>query len=260
MRLFAFCGVLTVAAVTACVSLADNPNATVLKELAPEGKLRVGVAVAPARSSLFVVKDASGKLSGVPVDLGGALADRLGVPVEFTEAHNSGELTDALASGAIDVTFMPIDDERRQRVDFGPVYFVSENTYLVPAGSAIKDLADVDRPEVRVVGEANTATIRAASRLLKKAKITPVRSIEEALEMLRAGKADAFALTRQGLRPLTAHVPGSRILQGSFQQLSTAVAVPKNRPNSLAYVTAFMEDAKASGVAQRALDNAGVAP
>ena len=99
-----------------------------------------------------------------------------------------------------------------------------------------------------------------ASRLLKKAKITPVRSIEEALEMLRAGKADAFALTRQGLRRLTAHVPGSRILEGSFQQFSTAVAVPKNRPNSLAYVTAFMEDAKASGVVQRALDNAGVAP
>jgi polar amino acid transport system substrate-binding protein len=206
------------------------------------------------------VRDPNGKLSGVTVDLGTALANRLGVSVEFTEAHNSGELTDALASGAIDVTFIPIDDERRKKMDFGPVYFVSESTYLVPAGSEIKHLADVDRSEVRVVVEANTATMRTASRLLKKAKITPVRSIEEALEMLRAGKADAFALTRQALRPLAAHVPGSRILEGAFQQLSTAVAVPKNRPNSLAYVTAFMEDAKASGVVQRALDNAGVAP
>jgi polar amino acid transport system substrate-binding protein len=89
-----------VAAVAACVFPTDHRNATALKELTPTGQLRVGVAVAPARSALFVVRDTNGKLSGVTVDLGTALANKLGVPVEFIEAHNSGELTDALASGS----------------------------------------------------------------------------------------------------------------------------------------------------------------
>jgi polar amino acid transport system substrate-binding protein len=36
------------------------------------------------------------------------------------------------------------------------------------------------------------------------------------------------------------------------------VAVPKNRPASLAYVSTFIEQAKANGTVRRALDNAGL--
>jgi polar amino acid transport system substrate-binding protein len=256
MKLLTFCSVLFFEAVAGCVSLSDRPTSAVLNELAPTGKLRVGVVVAPAKSAFFAVKEANGQPRGVTVDLGTALAQKLGVPVEFMIAPNSGEVTDALTSGALDVTFMPADDERRKRVDFGPVYYVSENTYLVPGGSAIKTLADVDRPNMRVIGIANTTTIRTAGRLLKNAKITAANSVDEALEILRSGKADAFALTREALRPLASRLPGSRILDGAFQQLSTAVAVPKNRPNALAYVTDFMENAKASGIVRQAFDNA----
>ena len=256
MKLLIFCTVLSSAAVAACASVTDGTTSDVLKELAPMGKLRVGVVVAPAQSAFFVVKDANSKPRGVTVDLGTALAQKLGVPVEFMIAPNSGEVTDALTSGAIDVTFMPADDERRRRVDFGPIYYVSENTYMVPAGSEIKTLADVDRPNTCVIGIANTTTIRTAGRLLKNAKIAAANSVDEALETLRSGKADAFALTREVLRPLASRLPGSRILDGAFQRLGTGVAVPKNRPNALAYVTAFMENAKASGIVRRAFDNA----
>ena len=69
---------------------------------------------------------------------------------------------------------MPIDAERREKVDFGPSYFVIESTYLVRSGSEIKSLSDVDRPNVRVIGIANTATIRAAGRSLS--TIRPQRS------------------------------------------------------------------------------------
>ena len=53
-------------------------------------------------------------------------------------------------------------------------------------------------------------------------------------------------------------LPGSRILDGSFLQTGIAIAVPKNRPNALAYATVFMEDAKASGMVRRAFDDAGL--
>ncbi|HEY5167752.1 MAG TPA: amino acid ABC transporter substrate-binding protein, partial [Pseudolabrys sp.] len=64
-----------------------------MKELVPTGKLRVAIAVAPAPSALYAVKDATrGKFRGVTVDLGTALAKKLGVPVEFLAHLASGEI------------------------------------------------------------------------------------------------------------------------------------------------------------------------
>ena len=244
-----------VAGVLAQVSLAQESAA--VKELIPTAKLRVGVVFAPAASAFFVVKDANGQPRGVTVDLANELAEKLGVPVELMVAPNSGLITDATESGAIDVAFMPVDDERKKRVAFGPAYYLIESTYMVTGASGIRTVAEVDRPNVRVVGIANTTTIRAAARSLKSTTISAAPSVDEAVDMLRTGKADAFALSRDSLPPFVAALPGSRIVEGGFQHTGIAIAVPKNRPNALAYVTAFLEDAKRSGSVRRALDRAG---
>src|SRR6202007_640592 len=81
-----------------------------MKEIAPTGKLRVGVVEAPVATAFFVTKDAAGKPHRVTVDLAEERAAKLGVPVEFTVAPNSGEVTEATSSGALDVSFMPVDD------------------------------------------------------------------------------------------------------------------------------------------------------
>jgi polar amino acid transport system substrate-binding protein len=229
-----------------------------VSELAPTGKLRFGVAFAPKMSALFVIKEADGSPRGITADLGHALAQKLGVPLEFVIAPNTGVLTDALASGAIDVAFMPVDEERKKRLDFGPAYCMVESTYMVTAASGIKTLLEVDRPGVRVVGIANTTTIRAAGRTLKNTAPTAATSIDDALALLRAGQADAFALGRDSLPDFVALFPGSHIVDGGFQQTGVAIAVPKGRPGALAYVTAFMQEAKASGAIRRAMDRAGM--
>jgi polar amino acid transport system substrate-binding protein len=231
---------------------------TAVKEIAPTGKLRVGVVYAPVATAFFVTKDAEGRPHGVTVDLANELAARLGVPTEFMVAPNSGEVTEATSAGALDVAFMPVDDERKTKVDFGPAYYFGESTYLVRPGSDIKTLADVDRAQVRVIGIANTTTIRSATRALKAATIAPVASVTDAMAMMRAGEADAFALSKDSLRPLAATLPGSRILDQAFHKVGIAIAVPKNRPAALAYASDFMEAAKASGSVRRALDRAGM--
>jgi len=154
-----------VAGVSVQVSFAQESAA--VKELIPIGKLRVGVVFAPAPSAFFVVKDASGQPRGVTVDLANELGEKLGVPVELMVAPNSGLVTDATESGAIDVAFMPVDEERKKRVDFGPAYYLIESTYMVTGASGIKTVAEVDRPNVRVVGIANTTTIRAAGAIAR---------------------------------------------------------------------------------------------
>jgi polar amino acid transport system substrate-binding protein len=172
-------------------------------------------------------------------------------------AANSGLITDATEFGAIDVSFMPVDEERKKRVDFGPAYFLIESTYVATAASGFKTVVDVDRANARIIGIANTTTIRAAARSLKNTTIAPVASVDEALGLMHVGKADAFALSRDSLTPLVAQLPGSRIVDGGFQHTAISIAVPKNRPNALAYVTAFLDGAKASGSVRRALDQAG---
>jgi polar amino acid transport system substrate-binding protein len=162
-------------------------------------------------------------------------------------APNTGELVDALEAGRIDVSFMPIDDERKKRVAFGPVYFEVESTYMVSAGSGIKTVAEVDRASVRVVGIANTTTIRAAARTLQ--HTTPVAA---------ASIPDAFALSRDSLPPFVAQLPGSRMVEGGFQFTGVAIAVGKDRAEALADVTAFLERAKQSGVVKDAFARAGL--
>jgi polar amino acid transport system substrate-binding protein len=229
-----------------------------MKELISTGKLRVGVAFAPSPSPLFVVKAKDGTVHGVTVDLGNELAKQLDVEAEFMVAPNTGELVDALEAGRIDVSFMPVDDERKKRIDFGPVYFLVESTYMVTEASDLHKVADVDQPGIRVVGIANTTTIRAAARSLTKTTITAAQSIGDAVEMLTGGKADAFALSRDSLPPFVAKLPGSRIVEGGFQFTGVAIAVPRARPDALAYVTTFLEKAKNSGVVRSAFDRAGL--
>ena len=229
-----------------------------MKELIPDGKLRVGVAFAPSPSPLFVVKDRDGAPRGVTVDLGNELARQLGVEAEFFVAPNTGELVDALETGKIGVSFMPVDDERKKRIDFGPVYFLVESTYMVTQASGLRRVEEVDRPGIRVVGIAGTTTIRASARSLQNTTITAAQSIGEAVEMLTGGKADAFALSRDSLPPFVARLPGSRIVDGGFQLTGIAIAVPRARPDALATVTAFLERAKNSGVVRSAFNRAGL--
>src|SRR3954471_18841937 len=239
---------------------ADAGSGEGVSGLISAGKLRVGVANAPSASPLFVVKDADGAPRGVTVDLGNALAKELGVAAEFMVAPNTGELTDALEAGRIDVSFMPVDDERKKRIDFGPVYFEVESTYMVTEASGLRRVDDVDRPGIRVVGIAGTTTIRAAARSLTQTTITATQSIGEAVEMLTGGKADAFALSRDSLPPFVARPPGSRIVDGGFQLTGVAIAVPRARPDALAYVTSFIEKAKNSGVGRGAVSGGGLQP
>ena len=99
-----------------------------LKQLAPTGKLRGGVVVAPAGSAFFAIKDGQGGVRGVTVDLLRAFAGMLKLPLDLQVYDNSGQVTDAVSKGDCDLAFMPQDAERAKRVDFGPAYYFIEST------------------------------------------------------------------------------------------------------------------------------------
>jgi polar amino acid transport system substrate-binding protein len=230
-----------------------------MEEIAPTGTLRVGLVFAPSMSAFFVLKLADGLARGVTADLAVALGKSLNLPVEITFYPNSGLATESVESGTVNVAFMPVDDERRKRIAFGPDYVRAESTYMVTAATDARNVEDVDKPGMRVIGIANTTTIRAAARTLKNTTITPVPSVEEAVAMLRDDKADAFALSRDSLPTYVKQIPGSRMVDGAFQQIGIAIAVAKGKPAALAAVTEFMNVAKQDGTVREALDRAGFA-
>lgn len=260
MKLFNCWWVLVVALVSGCASIPHAMTAAARKELAPTGTLRVGIVIAPvAANPFFATKDpATDQPRGVTVDLGAELAQKVGVPLELVAYAAAAALLKDATSGAWDVTFLPVDSEREKVVDFGPAYFVTESTYLVPAASTIRSIADVDRPGVRVAARTKSTQAVHLSKSLKNATLLLPGTVEEQLEMLRSSKADAIASARPVLVSLAPDLPGARVLDGSFASTSIAVAVPKNRPAALAYVSEFIETAKTTGIVRRAFDNAGV--
>jgi polar amino acid transport system substrate-binding protein len=232
-------------------------NESAMKELVPNGKLRVALVFAPSMSLFFNVKEADGKSRGITTDLADELGRKLGVPVEQVLFPNSGLATDALEAGRVDVSFMPIDEERKKRIAFGPTYVIAESTYMVTAASGAKTVHDVDKAGMRVIGIANTATIRLLGRTLTNTTISPVTSVSDAVAAMRDGKADAFALGRDSLPPYVKQVPGSRITDGAFHHLPIAIAVAKDKPAALAYVTEFLDSTKKSGLLRRTFDKHG---
>jgi polar amino acid transport system substrate-binding protein len=188
---------------TAAGAAADDGAAK--RELAPSGRLRLGIAVGPTIGAGNVVMDAaSGRPRGIAVDLGGELASRLAVAIEYVSFPNSGALTDAAAGNAWDAAFIPVDEERKKKVDFGAAHIVLQSTWLVGPDSPIQTLADVDKPGMRPAAVENTATARAAARSLSNNSVTLVRSAEDLLELLRSGQADAIAQSRESLTAMAA--------------------------------------------------------
>ncbi|SFA96401.1 polar amino acid transport system substrate-binding protein [Collimonas sp. OK607] len=259
MSLFKFGLVLIAAALTACAAPQnDGSSDAVRQQLTPTGKVRVAISVGPTANTFRATLDpATGRPQGVAVDLANALGERLGAPVEFMLYDNYVELLEAAHHGVWDVTFLPFDEERTKVLDYGPPYYRFEFTYLVPSGSAIRAQADVDRPGVRIAVAEGSVTARNRQQALKNATLLRFKTLAEIQEQVRAGKVDVAAAGRETLAGLAAQVPGARVLDGSFHVEGVAVAVPKNRPAALEFVSDFIETAKATGIVRRAFDKAG---
>jgi polar amino acid transport system substrate-binding protein len=241
------------------VIMAVPASADPLKdEIAPTGKLRVALAISPAGGAFWSTKNEAGGYAGVPVDLGKEMAAQLGVPVEYVTYSNSGLITDAASTGVWDVTFLPKDAERETKMLFGPIYEVADATYIVKAGSAATNFATLDQPGVKVAAVNGTTTMRGAIAHLKNAKVTGYQTYDEIAGLLTNGEIDAFALSRDQLNAMAKKIPGTRVLDETFKQTVTAVAVPLNHPLALAFAAKFMTDAISNGTLRKAFDNNGL--
>jgi len=232
-------------------------DAAVLQQLAPTGKLRIAIAVSPSPSAQFAIRDGD-TFRGVAVTLGQTLAGKLGVEAQLVPHQASGEIQNSAADNKWDVAFLPVDDERKKHVDFGNAYHLLQSTFLVAPNSKIKSVQDANAARVGIGGVTNTATFRAAKKATPNATHIDFAGVDAAVAAMREGRIEAIALSRESLAGLVAKIPGARILDDAFLNSSTAVCVPKGKPAALGYVSEFIEQAKASGLVRKALDEMGL--
>src|SRR5467141_4478263 len=165
---------------SSCATAPDVPPAA-RSELAPTGRLRVGINL---QNFLLVNKESTdGQYSGIAVDLGRELGKRLGVPVKLVAFDTAGKLADAVKSGAWDVAFLGNEPSRANEIAFSAAYLEIEAGYLVPAGSPIRTIADVDREGVRIAVAAKSAYDLYLSRSLKCAQLVRAQGIDASYEI-----------------------------------------------------------------------------
>jgi len=227
-------------------------------DLAPTGTLRATyIASNPVQA---FVDAKTGEVRGPAAELTRELARKLGVPLAINGARGVPGVIDSVKKGEADIGFVAYDPVRAAEVDFSQNYALAQNAYLVPAGSAINAVADVDRAGIRIGVGARDAGDYFLTRTLKNAtlKRNEGGSMEVALAWLKAGEIDAYAGNRQRLSEAAAQNPSLRLTPDNFYGVEQAIIVAKGGAAKLAVINPFIDEARASGLIAGAIARAGL--
>ena len=245
-----FAGLAVLGACAASIAPGDA-----VKDLAPTGRLRAAINFG---NPVLAQKDpATGEPRGVSADLARELGRRLGVPVELVPFDAAGKVFDALKTGAWDVAFLAIEPARATEIAFSAPYVVIEGTYLVPVGSPLRAIDDVDREGVRIAVGNKSAYDLYLTRTLKRAQLVRAPTSPAALELFVKDQLEAAAGVKQPLVQFAKTNPNVRVMDGRFMAIEQAMGTPKGREAGARYLRQFVEEMKASGFVARALERSG---
>ncbi len=225
-------------------------------ELAPHGQLRAAINL--ANFLLVTGRTPSGDPEGVAPDMARAIADRLGVDIAYVPFATPGALADACGDGVWDIGLIADEPARAEAIAFTAAYVEIEATYLVPAGSPLERLDDVDRAGVRIAVSARSAYDLYLSRHLTRAELVRADGIDASYDLFVNDRLDALAGLRPRLVEDVEKLPGARILDGRFTAVQQAIGTRRGNDAGLAFLAAFVEEAKAGGLVARLIDRHGV--
>jgi len=236
-------------------AMATEITPAVRSEIAPSGKLRVGL----NHGNFLLVTPGSSATEprGVAPDVARELGRRVGVPVEFIKFDTAGKLGDGAKSGAWDVAFLGAEPQRAAEIAFTAAYLEIPSTYLVPAGSPIRSVAEVDREGVRIAVADQSAYGLYLARTIKHAKLVMTQGLDSSFDVFVSQKLEALAGLKPRLLTDVQKLPGARILDGQFTAVQQAIGTAKNREASARFLRAFVEDVKASGLVAEAIARNG---
>ena len=220
-------------------------NSAVLTELTKTGKLRAGVNL----SNFLLVTDraANGDPIGVSPDIAQEIASRLGVEVEFVCYPDPGAVCDAAELGEWDIGNIGAEPQRAETIAFTSAYCEIEATYLVPAGSRLQSINDVDQSGIRIATKGRAAYGLWLEKNLRHAQLVRSGSIDASFDDFVAQGLEVLAGLKPRLLRDVERLPGARILEGKFSAVQQSVGTPRKNTNAAAWLAATVEELKASG-------------
>ena len=224
-------------------------------ELTPTGKLRAGINF---QNVLLTTLGPKGEQGGVAVEFAHELARRLDVPIEIIPYKSAGTLADSVRTGEWDISVLGDEPQRAKEIAFASPLTEIEATYLVPAGSTLKSVGEVDRAGVRIASPAKSAFDLYLSRTIQHAQLVQIEGIKAAKEHFVREKLEALAGLRPSLIELAPTLPGARILDGNFTVVRHTVGTPRGRDAAAAYLRDLVEEVKAAGLVAQWIAKSGV--
>jgi polar amino acid transport system substrate-binding protein len=230
---------------------AQSVPADVASSLAPTGRLRVAInygnAVLAERDS------ATGKLSGVSVDIAEELGRRLALPLTLVPFDAAGKVSAAASKDLWDVAFLARDPERARDIAFTAAYVVINGNYVARKSSTLSTPDQVDRDGVRIAVSGQSIYDLFLSRTLKHAKILRAGSPPEAVALFQSERLEVCAGVQSAMQRLAAGDPALSMIPEPFMQINQAMGTPVGRTAGAAFLKAFVESIKADGFVTKAL-------
>ena len=225
-----------------------QPSINAKTELTPKDKLRVGI---NHSNFLLSTRDpVSGAYSGIVIDLAAELAHRLDVAFEVVGVKNPGLMADAAQSDVWDVAFMGSEPARANVIAFSSAYLEIDAGYLVPPGSLIQNINEVDREGVRIALMDKSAYDLYLSRHIKHATLIRTSSIDASFEVFVRDQLEVLAGLKPRLTSDASNYPGARILGGRFTAIQQSIGTPNGRDAGAKFLLEFVEEIKASGMVE----------
>lgn len=225
-------------------------------DVAPSGTLR---AVYLGSNPAQAVRDsATGEIRGASADLARELAKRLNKPLDLKPAANPPAVIEAVKSGQADIGFVAYEATRVGTVEFSQTYMLVQQSFLVLNDSPIRAVADIDRSGQKIAGTRNDSITLCLKRVLKQAALVELENNPELVAKALTGREiDALGASRQRLTNFMKSVPGSRLLTDTFFNVPQNIIVPMGKPEALAAVNGFIDEARASGFLRDAIAKGG---
>jgi cystine transport system substrate-binding protein len=197
----------------------------------------------------FTFHDASGQLTGFDVDIGRAIAERLGVKAQFVEGKWDGLIAglDAKRYDAV-INQVGITDARKAKYDFSDPYISSAAVLIVrDDNTTIKSFDDLKGKK-----SANTLTSNFGKLAQSHgAQVVAVQGFNEAIDLLTSGRVEATVNDNLSFLDFKKQKPNAKVKIAATDKTAefsnSGVLIRKGNPELQAAINKALADIKADG-------------
>jgi ABC-type amino acid transport substrate-binding protein len=220
------------------------PADSTLGKIQEKGELTIGVKfdVPP-----FGFKNPqNNQVEGFDVDLGKALAEKLGVKPKFIEAISDNRIP-FLQDGTADVILstMTINAERVEQIEFSDPYYIARGRVLVKKDSDIRGVQDLGGKKVcTALGSTYEANLK---KQAPTARLSLVDSYSECLELIQNGAVDAVSTDDVILTGMIIQDDSLKLVGEQLTQEPYGAGVKKGESEVVDFVNEAFREVKRDG-------------